>query len=54
MAAVVTAADVPGVATYGLIGLDQPVFADDDVRYAGEPVAAVAAVDARRPGGRWG
>lgn len=41
--AVVTAADVPGTATYGLIDQDQPVFASDYVRYVGEPVAAVAA-----------
>ena len=41
--AVVTAADVPGKATYGLISSDQPVFASDYVRYMGEPVAAVAA-----------
>ena len=45
--AVVTAADVPGSATYGLIVADQPVFASDVVRYAGEPIAAVAATDAR-------
>ncbi len=41
--AVITAADVPGKATYGLISHDQPVFADDVVRFVGEPVAAVAA-----------
>ena len=41
--AIVTAADVPGVATYGLISQDQPVFASEYVRYVGEPVAAVAA-----------
>jgi len=41
--AIVTAADVPGKATYGLISQDQPVFASDFVRYVGEPVAAVAA-----------
>src|SRR6476620_11003620 len=41
--AIVTAADVPGKATYGLIDQDQPVFASDFVRYGGEPVAAVAA-----------
>ncbi len=46
VAAVVMAADVPGVATYGLIVADQPVFAATEVRYAGEPVPAVAAVDA--------
>lgn len=41
--AVITADDVPGVPTYGLIAHDQPVFAADVVRYVGEPVAAVAA-----------
>ncbi len=41
--AVITAADVPGKATYGLISSDQPVFADEVVRFVGEPVAAVAA-----------
>jgi xanthine dehydrogenase D subunit len=41
--AVITAADVPGKLTYGLISQDQPVFAADVVRYVGEPVAAVAA-----------
>ncbi|MDQ1425302.1 MAG: hypothetical protein QOD72_2800, partial [Acidimicrobiaceae bacterium] len=40
---VITAADVPGRPTYGLISQDQPVFAADVVRYVGEPVAAVAA-----------
>ncbi|MGA9278301.1 xanthine dehydrogenase subunit D [Ilumatobacter sp.] len=43
--AVITAEDVPGKATYGLISQDQPVFASDVVRYVGEPVAAVAAID---------
>jgi xanthine dehydrogenase D subunit len=42
--AVVTADDVPGKATYGLISQDQPVFAREFVRYVGEPVAAVAAI----------
>ncbi len=41
--AVITADDVPGSMTYGLIDHDQPVFASDVVRYVGEPVAAVAA-----------
>jgi xanthine dehydrogenase D subunit len=41
--AVITAADVPGAATFGLVTPDQPVFAADVVRYVGEPVAAVAA-----------
>lgn len=40
---VITADDVPGKPTYGLISSDQPVFARDYVRYMGEPVAAVAA-----------
>lgn len=40
---IVTADDVPGQLTYGLISEDQPVFARDVVRYMGEPVAAVAA-----------
>jgi len=43
VAAVITAADVPGRATFGMVVDDQPVFASDYVRYAGEPVAAVAA-----------
>jgi xanthine dehydrogenase D subunit len=42
---VITASDVPGKLTYGLIVQDQPVFAaiGDTVRYSGEPIAAVAA-----------
>lgn len=40
--AVITADDVPGKSTYGLISDDQPVFARDVVRYVGEPIAAVA------------
>ena len=42
---VITADDVPGKLTYGLIVQDQPVFAaiGDTVRYSGEPIAAVAA-----------
>jgi CO/xanthine dehydrogenase Mo-binding subunit len=43
--AVITAEDVPGKLTYGLIEQDQPVFAADVVRYVGEPIAAVAAID---------
>ncbi len=43
VAAVITAHDVPGKPTYGLISADQPVFATGYVRYVGEPVAAVAA-----------
>ncbi len=41
--AIVTADDVPGKPTFGLISSDQPVFASDVVRYMGEPIAAVAA-----------
>jgi len=41
--AVITAEDVPGKPTYGLISQEQPVFASEVVRYVGEPVAAVAA-----------
>ncbi|QYG93133.1 xanthine dehydrogenase subunit D [Iamia sp. SCSIO 61187] len=41
--AVVTAEDLPGSRYYGLEHRDQPVFAWEVVRYAGEPVAAVAA-----------
>ena len=41
--AVLVADDVPGKKTYGLEFADQPVLAWDVVRYAGEPVAVVAA-----------
>jgi xanthine dehydrogenase D subunit len=41
--AVITADDIPGSKRYGLEQRDQPVFAVDVVRYAGEPLAAVAA-----------
>jgi CO/xanthine dehydrogenase Mo-binding subunit len=41
--AVMTAKDVPGRNRYGLAILDQPVLADDRVRYIGDPVALVAA-----------
>lgn len=43
VAAVLTAPDVPGKATYGLEHADQPVFARDVVRYHGEAIAVVAA-----------
>jgi xanthine dehydrogenase D subunit len=43
--AALTASDVPGTRTYGLEFADQPVLAWDRVRYAGEPVAVVAAAD---------
>ncbi|MDR2984349.1 MAG: xanthine dehydrogenase subunit D [Nocardiopsaceae bacterium] len=41
--AVLTGDDVPGQNAYGLEHADQPVLASDVVRYAGEPVALVAA-----------
>ena len=43
--AVLTNDDVPGRHTYGVDHADQPVLAWDVVRYVGEPVAIVAAVD---------
>ncbi len=45
VACVVTAADVPGEDGFGVFVHDQPVMADDRVRYVGEAVAAVAADD---------
>jgi xanthine dehydrogenase D subunit len=41
--AVLTHADVPGINRYGLELVDQPVLAEEVVRYQGEPVAIVAA-----------
>ena len=43
--AVMTQADVPGKKTFGLDVQDQPVLASEVVRYAGEPIAIVAAKD---------
>jgi CO/xanthine dehydrogenase Mo-binding subunit len=40
---VLTAEDVPGINRYGLEIQDQPVLAEQEVRYQGEPVAIVAA-----------
>lgn len=39
-----TADDIPGVKIYGFSG-DQPIFNTDTIRYKGEPLAAVVAVD---------
>ena len=53
--AVLLADDIPGKKTFGLEFSDQPVLADGVVRYAGEPVAIVAAETqetARRAAGR--
>jgi xanthine dehydrogenase D subunit len=43
--AVLLAPDVPGKKTYGLDFADQPVLAGERVRYQGEPVVILAAVD---------
>jgi xanthine dehydrogenase large subunit len=43
VATVATAADVPGENNYGSAVHDDPIFADDLVQYAGQPVFAVAA-----------
>jgi xanthine dehydrogenase D subunit len=40
---VITAEDLPGTPSYGLISADQPVLATGVVRYVGEAVAVVAA-----------
>lgn len=44
VAGVITAKDVPGTNAYGLVP-DQPVFPSENIRYKGERIAAVAAVD---------
>ncbi len=44
VAGIITARDVPGANAYGLIP-DQPVFTPEAIRYQGERIAAVAAVD---------
>ncbi len=43
--AVLTIDDVPGRKLFGLEEVDQPVLADGEVRYWGQPVAVVAAQD---------
>ncbi len=43
VAAALTQEDVPGKPTFGLEHADQPVLADGETRYWGEPVAVVAA-----------
>src|SRR5215831_15053694 len=43
VAAVLTCDDVPGRKTFGLEAADQPVLADGEVRYQGEPVVIIAA-----------
>jgi xanthine dehydrogenase D subunit len=46
VSAVLTLDDVPGRRLFGLEEADQPVLADGEVRYWGEPIAIVAADDA--------
>ncbi len=46
VAAVVTHGDIDGENGFGIVFQDQPALCHDKVRYAGDPVAAVAAVDA--------
>jgi len=41
--AIVTAADIPGPALYGLRHVDRPALCSDRVRCVGDPIAAVAA-----------
>ena len=43
--AIVTAEDVPADRRYGHLIFDQTIYARSKVRYVGEPVAAVAAID---------
>ena len=43
IAGILTAADIPGVNQYGAIIKDQPLLAQDKVRFAGEAIALVAA-----------
>lgn len=43
--AVITRKDIPGLNRYGALQPDIPVLAEDVVRYVGEPVAIIVAVD---------
>lgn len=45
IAGVLTASDIPGLNRYGCIIKDQPLLAEDKVRFAGEALALVAAED---------
>jgi xanthine dehydrogenase D subunit/xanthine dehydrogenase C subunit len=45
VAAVVTYRDVPGLNAFGIVVQDQPALCADKVRYRGDAIAAVAAVD---------
>ena len=44
--AVVTAEDIPGINESAALLPDKPLFATDRVRFAGEPIAAIASFDA--------
>lgn len=44
--AVVTHRDIDGLNAFGIVVQDQPALCHDKVRYVGDPVAAVAAIDA--------
>jgi xanthine dehydrogenase C subunit len=46
VAAVVTHRDIPGLNAFGIVIQDQPALCFDKVRHRGDPIAAVAAVDA--------
>ena len=52
MKAVITAKDVP-YNRFGLTHLDQPILADEKVRYFGDAVAAVAATSWEAAEKRW-
>jgi CO/xanthine dehydrogenase Mo-binding subunit len=45
---VLSARDIPGTNSHGVIVKDQPFLAEDKVRYAGEPVALVVAASERQ------
>ena len=47
VAAIATAADVPGENNYGPVLKDDPIFADDLVQYAGQSLFGVAATSLR-------
>ncbi len=42
---VMTAKDIPGVNGFGIVTKDQPILAEDKIRFIGDPVAAVFAED---------
>lgn len=53
VAAVLTAADVPGINSYGRKTKDEPVLAESRVRKAGDPVALVVAASRAEAERRW-